>query len=444
MTAIPPFPQGPFVTHAVCRICGKTVAPRDMGYVCPDHAGELENEGILDLRYDYQAARSAFTPEALARGPQTLWRYRSLLPLPLDAETPPLVTGWTPLYESPRLARLLGVARVLIKDETRQPTASLKDRASALAVAQAKSMGLTTVACASTGNAAAALAGMAASMNLNCVIFVPASAPQAKVAQLLAFGARVFTVQGSYDDAFDLCMAACQVRPWYNRNTAYNPFMTEGKKTAAFEIAEQSGWEVPDRVFVGVGDGCIIGGLHKGFADLKALGLTTRLPRLMGVQAAGSDYLHQAWHNNEAPLTKPAIPAHTVADSISAGLPRDRLKALAAVRETNGAFIKVDDPTILQAIPTLAHNTGVFAEPAGAAALAGALATAQTSDLSPTETICLLITGSGLKDVTSAIKACSDQNLAPTPVPIGRRGLDQVLEGLHAKSSLYPGLPSSR
>ncbi len=428
--ATAPFPQGPFVTGAVCQICGKTVAPRDMGYVCPNHAGELENEGILDLRYDYQAARSAFTPEALAQGPQSLWRYRSLLPLPLDAETPPLATGWTPLYESPRLARLLGVARVLIKDETRQPTASLKDRASALAAAQARAMGLTTVACASTGNAAAALAGMSASMNLNCVIFVPASAPQAKVAQLLAFGARVFTIQGSYDDAFDLCMAACRVRPWYNRNTAYNPFMTEGKKTTAFEIAEQSGWTVPDRVFVGVGDGCIIGGLHKGFADLQALGLTTRLPRLMGVQAAGSDYLHQAWHNNEDPLTKLAIPAHTVADSISAGLPRDRLKALAAVRETHGAFIKVDDPTILQAIPSLAQNTGVFAEPAGAAALAGALTAAQAGNLSPEETICLLITGSGLKDVASAIQACSDRNLTPMPVPVGRRGLDQVLDAL--------------
>ncbi|TVQ95662.1 MAG: threonine synthase [Desulfovibrionales bacterium] len=431
--ATPPFPQGPFVTHAVCQICGRTVAPSDMGYVCPDHAGDLKDEGILDLRYDYQAARSAFTPELLTRGPQTLWRYRSLLPLPLEAETPHLTVGWTPLYESPRLAKLLGVARVLIKDETHQPTASLKDRASALAVAQARSMGLTTVACASTGNAAAALAGMAASMNLECMIFVPASAPQAKVAQLLAFGARVFTVQGSYDDAFDLCMAACQVRPWYNRNTAYNPFMTEGKKTAAFEIAEQSGWEVPNRVFVGVGDGCIIGGLHKGFADLKALGLTTRLPRLMGVQAAGSDYLHQAWHNNEDPLTKPAIPAHTVADSISAGLPRDRLKALAAVRETHGAFIKVDDPTILHAIPTLAQNTGVFAEPAGAAALAGALTAGQAGNLSSEETICLLITGSGLKDVASAIQACSDRNLTPMSVPVGRKGLDQVLAALSAE-----------
>jgi threonine synthase len=171
------------------------------------------------------------------------------------------------------------------------------------------------------------------------------------------------------------------VRPWYNRNTAYNPFMTEGKKTVAYEIAEQSGWTVPDQVFVGVGDGCIIGGLHKGFADLAALGLTTSLPRLMGVQAAGSDYLHQAWRTGEDPLTKPAIQADTVADSISAGLPRDRLKALRAVRETNGAFLRIDDPAILRAIPILAQNTGVFAEPAGAAALAGAMAAAQSGQL---------------------------------------------------------------
>ncbi|WP_459937531.1 threonine synthase [Desulfonatronum parangueonense] len=388
------------------------------------------DDGILDIKYDYEAARTLFTPASLTAGPQTIWRYRVLLPLPESAEIPPLATGFTPLYESPGLAHLLGVARVLVKDETRQPTASLKDRASALAAAQARAMGLTTVACASTGNAAAALAGMAASMGLTCVIFVPASAPQAKVAQLLAFGARVFSVQGSYDDAFELCMAACRARPWYNRNTATNPFMTEGKKTAAFEIAEQRDWIVPDRVFVGVGDGCIIGGLHKGFTDLLALDLIDRLPRLMGVQAAGSDFLYQAWSNNEDVLTKPAIQARTVADSISAGLPRDRIKALRAVRETRGAYLRVEDDAILQAIPLLARTTGVFAEPAGAAALAGALTASRSGELSPDETICLLITGSGLKDVASAIQACTEQNLAPASIPPGQPGLDQVLDAL--------------
>ncbi|SDB09282.1 threonine synthase [Desulfonatronum thiosulfatophilum] len=424
-----PFPQGPYVTGAVCQVCGRSIAPGEISLsslTCPCSG----DNGILDIRYDYEAARPLFTPASLAAGPRTMWRYRALLPLPDAADVPPLATGFTPLYESPRLAKLLGVARVLVKDDTRQPTASLKDRASALATSQAKVMGLTTLACASTGNAAAALAGMAASMELTCVIFVPASAPQAKVAQLLAFGARVFTVDGSYDDAFELCMAACRVRPWYNRNTATNPFMTEGKKTVAFEIAEQSEWSIPDRVFVGVGDGCIIGGLHKGFADLTSLGMTARLPRLMGVQAAGSDFLYQAWRNNENVLTKPAIQARTVADSISAGLPRDRIKALRAVRETGGAYLRVEDDSILQAIPLLARSTGVFAEPAGAAALAGALTAAQVGALSPDETICLLITGSGLKDVASAIQACTGENLAPVPIPPGSRGLERVLDTL--------------
>jgi threonine synthase len=341
----------------------------------------------------------------------------------------------TPLYDVPELARRLGVARVLVKDESRQPTASLKDRASALAVSQARAMGMDTVATASTGNAAAALAGMAASMGLASVIFVPGSAPGAKLAQLLAFGARVFTVQGSYDQAFDMCLLACARRPWYNRNTAFNPFMTEGKKTAAYEIAEQAGWRVPDRVFTGVGDGCIIGGLHKGFADLHALGLAQTTPRLMGVQSEGSDYLFQAWRSAEDLLAKPAITADTVADSISAGLPRDRIKAMRAVTQTGGAFLRVEDEAILRAIPVLARTAGVFAEPAGAAALAGALAAAEQGLLRETETICLLATGSGLKDVPSAVRACADAGLEAVSVPPGDEGLQKALSANDSKSS---------
>jgi threonine synthase len=206
------FPPGPHIIGAICQVCGRNIAFEDISLTsltCPCSG----DEGILDIRYDYAGAREELVPALLSTAPRTMWRYRELLPLPLEAEVPPLITGFTPCYESPRLARLLGVARVLVKDETRQPTASLKDRASALAVAQARAMGVSTVACASTGNAAAALSGMAASMGLCSVIFVPASAPQAKVAQLLAFGARVFTVNGSYDDAFELCMAACRSVP---------------------------------------------------------------------------------------------------------------------------------------------------------------------------------------------------------------------------------------
>jgi threonine synthase len=212
-------------------------------------------------------------------------------------------------------------------------------------------------------------------------------------------------VKGTYDDAFELCLLAAQEYGWYNRNTGYNPYMTEGKKTASLEICEQLGWQAPDAIVVSVGDGCIIGGLHKGLKDLRALGWIDRMPRLIGVQAAGSAYLYEAWTNNEDVLTKRPIDARTVADSISAGLPRDRLKAMAAVRETGGAFVRVSDADILNAIPGLARGCGVFAEPAGSAAHAGLLKALDDGVLSANERIVVLVTGNGLKDVASAMKS---------------------------------------
>lgn len=413
-TAAVPSPlTGPFVSGARCVVCGRRFGPGhlDRAYVCPDHG----DEGILDIEYDYTAAAPRF-PDPAQPG---LWRYRALLPLPLDAPVPPLATGLTPLYEAPGLARALGCARVVVKDDSRQPTGSFKDRASGLAVALAQVRGAPVVATASTGNAAAALAGMAAAMHQTCVLFVPASAPSAKVAQLLAYGARVLLVQGSYDQAFALCMDACRRQGWYNRNTAYNPCMAEGKKTAAFEIAEQRDWGIPDAVFVGVGDGCILAGLHKGFADLIRLGRADRMPRLYGVQAEGSDFLWQAQEEGHVTpatlLAKPPIAARTVADSISAGLPRDRVKAMRAVRESEGRFVRVADADILAAIPGLARACGVFAEPAGAACLAGARAAAAQGLIAPTDTICLVATGSGLKDPGAVAKALDASSTSPSP-----------------------------
>jgi len=245
------------------------------------------------------------------------------------------------------------------------------------------------------------------------VIFVPASAPRAKIAQLLVFGSTVFTVQGTYDDAFELCLQVAAEYGWYNRNTAYNPYMSEGKKTAAYEIAEQLGWNVPDAVVVSVGDGCIIGGLHKGFKDLVALGWTDRIPRLIGVQAAGSNYLAQAWANGEDVLTKPPIDATTVADSISAGLPRDRIKAMAAVIETEGAYVTVADDEILNAIPAMARASGVFGEPAGAAAYAGFIRARELGILGESDRVVVLNTGNGLKDVASAVRAAGMAGAEP-------------------------------
>ncbi len=401
------------VTGLTCVVCAKTYSPDEVDYVCPDHG----DEGILDVGYNYEAVASNLTKKALeADRDQTMWRYRAVLPIAPDAPVPPLTVGGTPLYDAPRLAGAVGVGGLWVKDEGRQPTASLKDRASAMAVVKAQERGASIVTTASTGNAAAALSGLAASVGQANVIFVPASAPEAKIAQLLAYGSTVALVDGSYTDAFELCMAAAAEYGWYNRNTGYNPYMTEGKKTVALEIYEQLGWEAPDAIFVSVGDGSIIGGVHKGAKDALALGLVDHTPRIFGIQAAGSDFLVQAYEGGEDVLTKPPIAANTVADSISADLPRDRVKAMAAVRDTGGAYLRVSDDEILAAIPTLARGSGVFAEPAGAAAYAGVVKAVDRNLIDSHDKVVVIATGSGLKDVASAMKAVGATGTTPMRV----------------------------
>jgi threonine synthase len=357
----------------------------------------------------------------------TIWRYKAMLPVPPEAKVPPLTVGWTPLYRTDRLAAEIGLKHLWVKDDGRLPTASFKDRASAIAIVKAQEKQAEVIAIASTGTAAAALSGLCASVKQRNVIFVPQSAPQAKIAQLLVFGSTVMLVKGTYDDAFELCMAAVGEYGWYNRNTGYNPYMTEGKKTVSYEICEQLGWQAPDRVFVSVGDGCIIGGVHKGFKDLLALGWIDHMPKIMGIQAEGSAYLHDAWQNGEDVLTKPPIDARTVADSISAGLPRDRLKALAAVTETAGAYLTVTDEEILAAIPALARGSGVFAEPAGATAYAGLLKAIERGMVSPEERVVVINTGNGLKDIASAMNSVDKIGPAPNYVEPNLADLKRIL-----------------
>ena len=206
-----------------------------------------------------------------------------------------------------------------VKDEGRQPSASFKDRASVVAVVKAQERGAEVITTASTGNAGAALSAMCASVAQKNVIFLPETAPPAKVAQLLVYGSTVIMVRGTYDDAFELCAQAAKEFGWYNRNTGYNPYMSEGKKTVSFEVCEQLGWDAPDRIFVSVGDGCIIGGVHKGLRDLMALGWIKKMPKIMGVQAAGSAALYDAWRTGISAMEMQPIDAHTIADSISAG-----------------------------------------------------------------------------------------------------------------------------
>lgn len=407
-----------------CVICGKEYAPDEVDYVCPDHG----DEGILDVQYNYELISQRISKgNLLYATDHTIWRYKPLLPVKADAPVPPLAVGWTPLYNTPRLASDLGLKHVWIKDDGRQPTASFKDRASAIAVVKAQEKGAEIITTASTGNAAAALSGLCAGVKQPNVIFVPESAPPAKIAQLLVFGSTVALVKGTYDDAFELCLQAAKEYGWYNRNTGYNPYMSEGKKTVSFEICEQLGWKAPDRIFVSVGDGCIIGGVHKGLKDLLAMGWIDKMPKLMGVQAEGSNYMAEAWENGEDILTKAPIDSHTAADSISAGLPRDRIKALAAVTETDGAYITVSDDEILRAIPAMARGSGVFGEPAGAAAYAGLVKAVDQGLVSADERIVVINTGNGLKDIAGAMKSVEMIGTKPYSVEPNMDSLKQVV-----------------
>ncbi len=389
-----------------CSLCRAEYELAAAQYTCPQDGGNL------DLLLDYDAIRRQITPEGLRASREgSLWRYLPLLPVsdPGQTGTPLRFAGWTPLYQPPRLAEKLGMAHLWVKDESRNPTASFKDRASAVVVARAREIRAEVVVTASTGNAGAALAGMAAAVGQRAVILAPRSAPPAKIAQLLIFGAQVILVDGSYDDAFDLTIQAAQEFGWYCRNTGYNPFTAEGKKTAALEIWEQLPQSVAAgmadswlNVFVSVGDGNIISGLHKGFKDLHALGWLERMPRLWGVQAEGSAAVANAYFSGSESIVP--VSARTLADSISVDLPRDGVRAVRAARETNGGYLLVSDAEILSAIAELGR-VGVFAEPAGATAYAGLVKAIRAGVIQPHEPVVVINTGSGLKDVRAAMQA---------------------------------------
>ncbi|MFC1961278.1 threonine synthase [Chloroflexota bacterium] len=408
----------PHVKGLQCVICGADYSLDDVQYVCPG-CGPV---GVLDVIYDY----ASIAPERPTGGAASMW-YRQLAPLAADATLPALHIGGTPLYDAPRLGQPLGLSRLWVKDDGRNPTASFKDRASAMVVAHAQEIGVTTVATASTGNAAAALAGVcAATPGVEATIFVPASAPEAKIAQLLVYGARVLLVEGTYDDAFDLCWTACEEFGWYNRSTGINPFTTEGKKTVSFELAEQLNWQVPDVVVVSVGDGSIIGGVHKGFVDMLAMGWIDRIPRLIGIQAEGSSPLVYTWKNDLAAADMQPVDAHTVADSISSGLPRDRAKALRAVRETGGAYVSVTDDQIIAAIPELAQGVGVFAEPAGATSYVGLKQALAEGYIQPGEVVAILVTGNGLKDIRGAMQSVGQAQRVTPDLESVRQALEAL------------------
>ena len=396
--------MGSFIGYK-CSICGTEYQPDEITYTCPN------DNGILDVVLDYPVLKKMKTDELILKEEPSLWRYFPLIPVKemIGEGTTLRSAGWTPVFSPPQIKERLGLKQLWIKDESSNPTASFKDRASAILVTRAKEIGAEVIVTASTGNAGAALAGMAAAVDQESVIFAPKTAPPAKIAQLLIYGARVILVDDNYDAACKISLEASEEFGWYNRNTGYNPFTAEGKKTAAYEIWEQvllaNQLDRPLCVFVSVGDGNIISGIHKGFKDLYEIGQIKVMPRIFGCQSTGSAAIYNAYKSGKEEIIP--VQATTMADSISVNLPSDGLRALRAATQTNGAYIAVEDQKILEAISDLGA-VGIFAEPAGATALAGLKSALQEGLVSADDPILVMNTGSGLKDVKAAKQAAGD------------------------------------
>jgi len=403
-----------------CTRCGWTTSHDTAArYACDDCGAE-----DLDVPLDPTAVPSDARARIEDAHDSSLWRYADLLPVPVPADgTGPLRhAGMSPFFAAPRAAARVGLRHVWLKDDGALPTGSLKDRASCVVASRAQTIGATKIVTASTGNAGVAIAAMGNAAGIDTVVLVPDTAPRGKLAQLLVFGAELYKVRGSYDEAFALSRQAALELGWYCRNTAMNPFTAEGKKTVAFEICEQltravgrptsAPWRAPDRIYVSVGDGNIISGVHKGLRDLLQLGWIEHLPQIVGVQAEGSAAIAQAFAAGTTEVTP--VQAQSVADSIVADRPADGRRAVLAAQQTGGDYVVVSDEAILAAIPTLGRDASVFAEPAAAAAYAGLLQHAADGAIDPDSHAVVLVTGNGLKDVGAAERAAGS---APTIDP---------------------------
>jgi threonine synthase len=435
--------MNPYLIGFRCSTCGAVHAPANVTYTCPIDGGNL------DAVYDYERMKREINPRDIASSAdRSIWHYAPLLPeaLPESLTYPLPITrlGNSPLYRAPALEKALDIKCIWLKDDSRLPSSSFKDRASAMVIARAMKLGVKTICVASTGNAAAALACLCAGTDLRAVIFVPEGTPEGKLAGILIHGATVYTVRGSYNDAVDMAAAACAKFGWYNRSTGINPYTREGKKTAGFEIAEQlalygegekvrrgegaiplapvptfppSHFRSPSAVVVPVGDGNILSGVHKGFHDLHQLGWIDAMPRFIGVTATLAPSLYLAWQAGVE--TFDDIPSTTIASGISVDRPCDGVMALRAVRNTAGGMVETTDDEMLDAMKVLAAQAGVFVEPACAAAYAGLIHARKNGLIGADDEVVLQLTGSGLKDTRSALRAAGQ--------PIRVSSLDEVI-----------------
>jgi threonine synthase len=355
--------------------------------------------GVFKTIYPYKAIREKFPKDYLFESLKDR-QFVDILPINNVNSLGPLKVGNTPLYTFSCKDEGKGELTFYLKDDSQNPTFSFKDRASQLVSAYAKEQGIDTIVAASTGNAGSSLAGICASQRQKAIIIVPKSAPAAKLLQIVMYGALPVLVDGNYDAAFELSLQATKHFGWFNRNTAYNPFTIEGKKTVAFEIFDQLRCNFPSRIFVSVGDGVILSGVYKGFEDLLELGLIDKMPVIVAVQSDKSDNLARNMESEKFEMR----PATTIADSISVDIPRNFYMAKSFLQKYKGEWLTVTDDEIMAAASVLARNTGIFAEPAAATAMAGMLKYAKGNDVKHLNPMLVLSTGSGLKDAKTPLQ----------------------------------------
>ncbi len=378
-----------------CTDCGKEYSTTDVMYLCPlcskENSATTPPKGVLRTIYDYSSLKK-LGYEGLKKN-----SFLDLLPVNSIDSFSYLKVGKTPLYPIKKLDKKGLGFNLFLKDDSQNPTFSFKDRASTLVSAFAKENKLDAIIAASTGNAGSSLAGTCASQGQQAIIMVPESAPIAKLTQIIMYGAKIVPVKGTYDEAFDLSVKATEEFGWYNRNTAFNPFTIEGKKSVSLELIEQLNFIVPDRIFVPVGDGVIISGVYKGFEDLLNLGIIDRMPIIVAVQSEGSDNLARNIDSKEFKIK----PSSTLADSISVDIPRNFYMARDFIKTYKGETLIVSDEEIMQASSILSRNTGIFAEPAATTAFSGMLNYQKNNKLADNSNNVVLLTGSGLKDLKS-------------------------------------------
>lgn len=384
-----------------CINCMKEHELKDVIYICDACGSNLE------VIYDYNLIKKRFKLKDLENNRfYDIWRYLDLLPADDLKGIAPLRVGYTPLYRLKKLADEYDVEMIYIKDDSVNPSFSFKDRATAVVIKRmidVMSSDKVVISCASTGNAASSTACLSASVGVKSVIFVPSRTPEPKLFQIFMYGAGVINVEGNYDDAYELCNEACSRFGWFNRNTGYNPFTREGKKTVSFEIAEQLEWEVPDIIFVPVGDGNIISGVWKGFLEFKKVGLIDKLPKLVAVQPISSNSIALAVENQSDTIVIKESNPSTICDSVAVRMPKDGLAAVISVKESGGFSLTVSDEEVVNASIELASKTGIFAEPSGALAFAGFKKAKREKKIDDNKTVLLLITGNGFKSVSANI-----------------------------------------